>query len=107
MITDEIHFRRENGTIYLYDGDRMRVGYKTLGFILETEAGFMVKYGEEALLQVWMTDARQKYSKAGLDDLCLFELITAPSDKWDLDDCNKFISVTGYLGRWQKRQRWR
>jgi hypothetical protein len=98
--TDSIHFRRcSGGIIYLYNQDKMCTPYQDLAFVLDTEAGCMMKYGEASKVKDWLQDINKKLISAGHHEMST-HLVLIKNQNWNIDDVNKFINCTGALAKW-------
>lgn len=93
------HFRLNDGTLYLFDGDEMITAYRRLAFVVdvsEPDCCILMKYGEEERLLDWQRNAAPAMRGFA-------RLITVCQDNWQIEEINKFINNTGYIGNWIKR----
>ena len=83
----------------------MITGYQRLAFCIDIAEGHdcLMKYGEEERIKAWHADAVGKISKAGGTEWAE-GMVVVCQDKWDLEEINKFISISGYAARWVKKR---
>ena len=94
------HFVLENGTIYLYDGEEMITGYRRLAFGVDfsRDTGYLMKYGEEERIKEWHADAVAKLVPVAPEWAA--RLVVLCQDNWQIEEIDKFINNSGYIGRW-------
>ena len=98
------HFRLQHGTIYLFDGVEMITGYRRLAFgvdLSDPDSGTMMKYGEEEMVQAWHKETVDKLTK--VDPRWAKGICVIAQDNWPIEEIDKFINNTGYIGSWIKR----
>lgn len=63
-----------------------------------SRAGTLLKHGPTVAVEGWLRDARRKYRAAAMQTEA-DDLVVIISDKWNLDELNKCLSISGYVGR--------
>lgn len=103
----QLKFKNLHGTVVLYevseDGEEhVLSGFASLGFCFDKD-GVLLKYGEADKIEAYYKEVRELYKLNGLEDMAN-DLIFVSSDKWPVEEIDKFINNTGYIGLWYKRE---
>jgi hypothetical protein len=86
----------EDGEYVLCFGeDRLVIG-KTVALAFDREDGTLMKHGSVDLINQWAEGTRKKYFAAGLTEIA--EVLTVIEGPFPLEELNKMISSTGYVG---------
>lgn len=72
-----------------YFSPSIAIGYDPVNFVMH-------KHGPPGLVHEWATDTRLKAKG-------IFEVAVIESDRWDVEDLNRMLSITGYLGVFMER----
>jgi len=60
----------------------------------------MKKYRSKEMVEAWITQTRAKFAEFGVYDLA--KELHVVSGKFDVEELNKIISISGYVGKWYK-----
>lgn len=95
-------YERKFGSWYLMSGSEIRnmVDQVSIAFALD-DAGetVMMKHGSPKAVAEWLELAKGKFSEVGFpDQAAALSMVTFPKDH-DVDEVNRCIQVTGYIGR--------
>ena len=99
----DYQYRINGGQYVLHDGDDP-IGplLEEVAIAFDRESGTLHKHGSPEMVENWVKNARQKFNDAGYDKFA-DDLVTI-SGKFPLEDLNKFLTHTGYIGLYFKRQ---
>lgn len=104
-MSSEYQYRLNCGQYVLHNGeapigpvmDEVAIGF-------DKESGTLHKHGSLATVEKWLKNAQAKFRAAGFDDMA--NELTMVSGRFELDDLNRCLSTTGYIGRlYEKLQR--
>ena len=103
----ELNYRREGDMFHLCDGDEILDSMEevAIGYEDNMETGTMLhKHGSKKRIEEWMKKTVQMYKKAGgilAEDADNIKMIF--SSEWDLEELNKMLNITGYIGIFLKK----
>jgi hypothetical protein len=91
----------EDGEYVLcFDDDRIVMG-KTVAIAFDREDGSLMKHGSVDLIKQWAEGTRKRYCAAGLTEIA--EALTVIEGPFPLEELNKMISSTDYVGRFYQQ----
>lgn len=94
------HYIKENELYKLIDDETKEVLYegKEVSICFDSEFGTLLRHGSPELVHNYYDRTITSYNNSGLADIAAVITLIA-SDKWNVDDLNKCIDITGYLCR--------
>lgn len=106
-MSTQLKFKNLHGTVVLYEIDdkgseKVLSGFADLGFCFDKD-GVLLKYGEADKVEAYYKEVRELYNTNGFTDMAN-DLVFVSSDKWPVEEIDKFINITGYIGLWYKRE---
>lgn len=98
----DCHYRLTCGQYVLHDGDEpIGAVLDEIALAFDRDSGTLHKHGPVDLVSAWHANAQQRYRAAGLDDLA--EPLVMVAGRFPLEDLNRCISASGYVGRFYQR----
>lgn len=101
-------FREYEGTISLYVDDKFNKGYHDLAFCFDKEEWTLLKYGEYKNVSDWFEKKLERLKNINNTFLARNWVIISRSaegkEKWNVDLINKFINISGFIGKWHRKQ---
>src|SRR5258708_7602257 len=74
---------------------------REVSICVSLESGTMFKHGQPESVNEWHQKAIQKYLDGGLDRISS-GLVVVTSDRWDIEELNNFLDISGYFNAWRK-----
>lgn len=101
-------FVKQFGSWYLMDGDQILYMADDLAFAFsfDQESGSVLhKHGPRERVEKWASDTRWFYIASGTEfgQQMADEIVVVSSSDWDVELVQKFIDISGYIGRWYKK----
>lgn len=112
---NEYRFLNEHGSLFFYCGDKLIYGFKAgehLAFAFDFNEeipshSILLKHGPVSRIEEWVNHAIKEFRALGnetADDMAKsIMMISAPTEgpgAWDIEEINRFISHSGYIGIW-------
>ena len=103
----DLNYKREGKMFYLCRGDAILDSMEevAIGYEENMETGAMLhKHGSKERIEKWMKKFVQKLNKDGgilaeiADNIKMIS-----SSEWDLEELNKILNITGYIGIFLKK----
>lgn len=96
------HYKTNCGQYVLHDGDTPigRV-LDEVSLALDCETGTLHKHGAPDMVAKWHHEAQAKFRAAGFPDMA--EQLVVITGRFELDDLNRCLSTTGFVGRLYER----
>jgi hypothetical protein len=86
--------------VLCFDNERIVMG-KTVAIAFDREDGSLIKHGNADLINQWVEGTRKRYCAAGLPEIA--EVLTIIEGPFPLEELNKIISSTDYVGRFYRQ----
>lgn len=95
-------YKLNAGQYVLHDGDRPigRV-LDEVAIALDRASGALHKHGDPLMVSKWLADTQGKLRQGGCHDMA--EDLVMISGRFELEDINRCLSITGYAGRLYSR----
>jgi hypothetical protein len=94
----EPKFQKTNGE-YIFSIDTEIYRTRTLSFCFDEECGTLLKHGPPDRVRDYANALRTHLVKEGLVDMGS-AITVVESDKWELDDINRFVNCSGSIKAW-------
>lgn len=100
----QIHYELNCTDYVLFKGDQpVSKLLQEVSLAFDKEAGVLMKHGSKEMVSTWLVDAQAKFRNGGHPELA--EQLIMVTGRFPVDELNKCISISGYVGRfWQKLQ---
>jgi hypothetical protein len=98
-------WEKKHGSYYWMHGTDIRCMTDSVAVafsMLDEDTTVMHKMGKPDSVKRWVEETQQKYRDAGLEEDAK-QLIVLESDKWDVEDLNKILHITGYIAAFLKK----
>lgn len=97
------HYRLIEGSYFLYDGDTLLTGQDEVAICFSHDGDLYTlhKHGDPKWVNKWAEDTKKKYLDNGLADLA--GELTVISGKFPIEELNKMLDITGYIGTFLKK----
>lgn len=98
----DYHYRLNCGQYVLHDGDMpIHEPLDEIAIAFDRQSGTLHMHGEPEMVEKWLKNAKQRFQAAGFNDMANDLMII--SGRFELDDLNRCLSTTGYIGRLYER----
>ncbi len=89
---------RLDGELYaLYWGDECLFETEVVAVLVDTHSGSMLKHGQPGVVEAYFHSMRTAYLTQGFTEQA--SSLVVMSGKFDIEDLNKMIAITGYAGQ--------
>ena len=98
------HYERAKDSFQLIDdGDTLVLGTDRVGILFDAECGTLLKHGDAYLVEKRYQEMDVAYREAGFGNMAN-NLVFVSAPDWDIDELNKFLHCTGYVGVWWREK---
>lgn len=104
MPYEQIHYELNCTDYVLFRGDKpISKLLQEVSLAFDKEAGVLMKHGSKEMVSAWLSDAQEKLRSGGAHDLA--EQLIMVTGRFPVDELNKCISISGYIGKlWMRMQ---
>lgn len=93
-----MHYEKRGDEYGLVEDGHVLFTTPELAVVFGKLLGTLHKHGPTAAVHDWFLKARSKYRKAGLQAEA-DDLVMIVSDDWDLEELNRCLSISDYVGQ--------